>query len=264
MKISPELNLVIFTCEKYKDMLPVVLEGLKNIKDPIASKTIVSPNRVNISGFNHISDRDFWSRFDPQFKHIALYRKTWYRQQILKLSVDHLHMPGSNYLILDGDVAITQPMQFIESDKFVFYLAGEFHRGFFNCIKTLTGLKKVVPSSFIAEAMVFNTTILESLKNYIRDYTRMPDWLSAVEKDLQSSLNGPLFLSNHFLSEFELYGTFIYQWYPDLVAKLIDPCSQGLHLPVMPIHDWKNKSSAEIYKNIQAKCPHCFQAFLFK
>lgn len=264
MEIKPQLSLVIFTHDKYMSMLPTVLEGTKNIQDTITSKYIVSPNSIDIPGYTNINDDYLWNLFDPTFRYKRFYDKNWYKQQILKLNLDFIEEIEDNILILDGDAVITKSMRFLENGKINYYMAGEYDRSFFNCNKILIGLNKNKQDSFISEAMIFHKEMLKSLKYYIRDFNKGEEWLSVVERVVDQSLSNPIFCTTEVLSEYELYGSYITEWYSDYINKYIPPYMARDYQKRLNVFDWKNKTAKELYEFICNQCPHIIQSISYK
>ena len=262
MEIKDELTLVIFTHEGYYKMLPTVLEGVKNIQDNIVKRYIVSPTKIDVPGYTHLSDSGLWRVLDPNFRHRILYQKKWYRQQILKLCIDLVKGIEGNILILDGDVVITQPMKFIENNKINYYMAGEYNKAYFTCNEKLIGLNKVRPDSFISEAMVFRPEVLDSLKHYIQDYNKSKDWLSVIEEVAYESITKRTF-TDVCLSEFELYGSYATEWYSDTINKYIPPYQHKNYQPRMTVTGWQDMLPEELYNSIRERCPHVLQSVLF-
>lgn len=265
MEIKPEVTLVIFTHDTYLNILPAVLEGTKNIEDTIVGRYIVSPNKIEIPGYTNLNDDYLWSLFDPNFKYKKLYDRNWYRQQILKMTLDQVEGITDNILILDGDVVITKPMRFIENGKINYYLVSEYDRAFFNFNQRLIGLKKVIPYSFIAEAMIFNSEVMESLRCYIRDYNKGKEWIATIEHNLSNSLSkSATFCTTEVLSEYELYGSYVAEWYSDIVNKYIPPHEGHDFHSRIDIYGWRDKSPSELYDMVAKKSPHYMQAVIFK
>lgn len=259
MEINSGVHLVILTCDKYFDTLPAVVESTKNILDPIISKTIISPTYIHVSGFKTVLDHQFWKLLDPEFKNKRLYDNTWYRQQIFKLAVDQLGLNG-NILILDGDVLIVKPSQFIENEKFNFYMCAEHHEPYFYGNEALIGRKQAALYSFISEAMVFHSEILVSLRNYICSYTKNPVWIDSIENVFSDTLDRKP--SNCVLSEYELYGNFVLEWYNDLINKLVEPYLGPEFYPRMNVIDWIGKSGKEIYDEVKSRSVYYFQSII--
>jgi hypothetical protein len=265
MQINSNLHVVIVTCDKYLPCLPVVIEGLKNIENIVISKTIVSPNPIHVEGFNNILDEEIWKTIDSNFKYQTLYDTPWYRQQILKLALDNFY--DGNVLLVDGDVVIVKPVKFIENNKFNFYMLGEYYRPYFNCLKTLTGLTKRRPESFISEVMVFNTDILKELKHHIKEHTQSNDWLDSIYFAVKDSLTikGGMFSASSVLSEFELYGSYMCAERSELINKFVAPYPTIDWRPRIDITEsqWKNYSAFKLYELVCSKCPHVFQSIRF-
>ena len=128
-------------------------------------------------------------------------RKGWVYQQLLKLSSDKI-VSTDNFLAIDADHVLIKPHRFVDGDKFNFYTSKEFHKPYFNCIDKLFGGKyqKEVNESFISDKMVFNKSILSSMKSEIEE-NHGCSWDKGIFKCYDNT-------SYCGFSEFETYGTY--------------------------------------------------------
>ena len=88
----------------------------------------------------------------------------WYLQQFLKLGFSRI-CPDSYYLVWDADTLPLNPISFFdeETGKPYLNLKREYVAPYFNTLKTLLGLEKCCPESFITEHMLFDTKLCQEM-----------------------------------------------------------------------------------------------------
>jgi hypothetical protein len=263
------IHVVIFTCPKYKHHLPAVIRGLELIEDTISGITIIGPEPVEVANCVNLLDHDLWNLIVPKHKHQRLWDNYWYRQQIFKLYLDQFIITEcDNILIVDGDVIITAPIRFMEKDHTNFYTIPLFKDdqiAFYKCIRELTGLKRNIPFSFIAEVMIFNKTILKELRNYVETHTGHT-FVEAIDTALGEELSHLKNLEGMWLSEYELYGTFVFATHRDMVNKLIEPNSNQAQKQVygIEVRGWEGLNAEDLYSLICKKATNVFQSVRLK
>ena len=193
----------------------------ENVNDKIISKTIVTDQKFDYPNFDIIQDIEFWELFDNTFQYKTLYDDTWYRQQILKLSVDHIKT--GDILVVDADLVFLKPVQFVEKQKYNFYTTEEFDPRYFNTIHHLLKIKKQTKESFVSDFSLFNSSILESLKCEVENNHKQY-WLSVLDNVLPKSiLRSYPYKQGFLLSEYEMYGNFFLAREKSKLNKLIKP-----------------------------------------
>jgi len=263
------IHVVIFTCPKYKHHLPAVIRGLELIEDTISGITIIGPEPVEVANCVNLLDHDLWNLIVPKHKHQRLWDNYWYRQQIFKLYLDQFIITEcDNILIVDGDVIITAPIRFMEKDHTNFYTIPLFKDdqiAFYKCIRELTGLKRNIPFSFIAEVMIFNKTILKELRNYVETHTGHT-FLESIDTALGEDLSHRINPDGIWLSEYELYGTFVFAKHRDMVNKLIEPNSNQAQKQVygIEVRGWEGLNAEDLYSLICKKATNVFQSVRLK
>lgn len=223
------LHVFIFCCAEYKELLN---DGIKSIKqyleDPILSLNIVTNVKAdNFDNFDKdckiIEDFEFWTLLDKDFNYKNLYNHNWYKQQIFKLAVDN-YVSG-NVLILDAEVIFTRPTRFIQTNgKIDFYdclgfygqAAENFQESSIRFMKDLLDLDVQWPESFVSEAVVFSTDILQEIRKAI-EAVHGCHWLTVLTDMLLIGFEK----NNYYtLSEYELYGNYVLKYYKDLVSSI--------------------------------------------
>jgi len=217
------LHLIIFCKNNYKNLFlnHCVFSIHKNVQDKIISQTIVTNEKFNYSNFDVINDLEFWNLFDPNLQFKNLLKDTWIRQQLLKLYSDKIKK--GNILIVDADLIFLKPVQFIEQNKYNFYMAKEYEYRYFETINSLLKLKKQTKESFVSDFSIFNSDILNLMKSEI-EIIHNKSFLEILTNILSDSrIRQYQFKSGYLLSEYELYGTYFLHKQKEKLNKLIQP-----------------------------------------
>ena len=217
------IHLIIFCKSDYRTnfLNHCVFSINENVNDKIISKTIVTDQKFEYSDFDVIQDIELWELIDNTFQYKKLYLDTWYRQQILKLSVDHIKT--GDILVVDADLVFLKPVQFVKNQKYNFYTAEEFDPRYFNTIDHLLKIKKQTKESFVSDFSLFNSSILESLKFEVEE-NHKKYWLSVLDNVLPKSIQRSYpYKQGFLLSEYEMYGNFFLAREKRKLNKLIKP-----------------------------------------
>ena len=251
------IHLVIFCAERYR---PVFLKHCVYcadlyIQDRILSRTIVSPDHFHYPGFDTITDTEIWPHIDDTQIHDFFWKKNWLRQQILKLNVDRAFT--GNVLILDADLFFLQPMTFMQDNKFNIYLGiPTYFEPYFRVIEHVTGIKKRGKQSFIADFAIFNMDILREMKSFIERRTEIP-WVDALHWAMGDPALKPL-INDVFqpLSEFELYGMYLWSYHQEKINQMIPPVGRRLRIP-LSFDPYSNEK--QFLENLHLKSKNHFQ-----
>ena len=138
-------------------------------------------------------------------------RASWYLKQFLKMYYAFV-CKKSHYLIWDADTIPIKPIYFLNRrGKMFFNMKAERHLPYFQLIQKFFGDKlKFVESptpSFISEGMIMNSEIMRELVNEMGGKDFWKNILNAIE---------PKDLSHSGFSEYETYGTYLVNKYPQL------------------------------------------------
>lgn len=138
-------------------------------------------------------------------------RPGWYYQQFLKIGFSLSNYAENDYyLSWDSDTLPLRPLKMFDTDGSPFFtMKSEYHQPYFNTIYRLIGAKKINKKSYIAENMLFNRTIMRELIQIIE--SSKAEGGKWFEKIISSIDQGEKFG----FSEFETYGTFCLQKYPN-------------------------------------------------
>lgn len=140
----------------------------------------------------------------------------WFLQQFLKYAYSYV-CEDDYYLTWDADTIPLRKINMFddESGKPCFDMKPEYIEPYFNTIKTLFGMQKVVEESFIAEHMLFDVKIVKELIANIETNIKLQG-NSFFEKIICATDFSKQYTS---FSEFETYGTYCEYYYPDKYAK---------------------------------------------
>ena len=136
----------------------------------------------------------------------------WYLQQFLKLSYSFV-CKDEYYLTWDADSIPLNEINMVDekTGNPFFDMKPEFVEPYFSTIRNLFSLEKKEPESFIAEHMLFKTSIVQEMLNSIK--TNEKSFFEVIiEKTDFSKID-------HSFSEFETYGTYCDYNYPKLYTK---------------------------------------------
>lgn len=136
----------------------------------------------------------------------------WYLQQFLKYAFARTKYAKDYYLSWDADTLPISPINFFSAEgNPVFTKKFEYHKPYFETINSVLEIDKTADFSFIAEHMMFKTSIVKDLLDEIeKKHIKGNTW---YEKILYVPTKDP---KNVFFSEFETYGTYCYVKYPNL------------------------------------------------
>ncbi len=134
----------------------------------------------------------------------------WYLQQFLKMGFAQTKHAKKYYLTWDSDTLPLSHIEFFDGDKPLFTKKKEYNEPYFDTMQKLIGIGKVADFSFISEHMMFDKDIMCELIEAIgQSNVEGTDW---IEKILNACEN----LEKPCFSEFETYGSFVWEKYPGL------------------------------------------------
>jgi FkbM family methyltransferase len=131
-------------------------------------------------------------------------RAGWYLQQLIKIAAAASSENDNDIILIwDADTLPLKKLSFISQDnKLVYYTGNEHHVPYFQNIKRLLGLSKIVQFSFIAQCFPVKCSWV---KEYISEIERLHnlDWMTAIVNSLDFNEE------NSGFSEYESIGTFL-------------------------------------------------------
>ena len=219
---SEGVHLIILCKKDYQDIFLnyCIFSINENVQDKILSRTIITNKKFNFPNFDVIDDLEFWNLFDPKLQSKKILKDTWIKQQVLKLHSDKIKK--GNILIVDADLFFLKPVQFIEQNKYNFYMANEYEYRYFETINCLLEIKKQTQWSFVSDFSIFNSDILNSMRSEI-ETIHNKSFLEVLTNILPDSKIRGYNLSGYLLSEYELYGTYFLHKQKEKLNKLIQP-----------------------------------------
>ncbi|TPW30576.1 hypothetical protein FJU08_11445 [Martelella alba] len=127
----------------------------------------------------------------------------WYLQQLLKISFSARCDDDALVVIWDADTVPLAPLDFTdEAGRLLIYKSDEFHQPYFDNIERLTGMKRRVSHSFIAQCLPFRAVWLKTL---LSDIAQGSGGLNPE----QAIIHSIDFRENSGFSEYELIGTYM-------------------------------------------------------
>jgi len=130
----------------------------------------------------------------------------WYFQQIIKLAMADL-VETDYYLVVDADTVFLRPVNFFnKSGKPLYAIGSEYHLPYFKTIKELLNFTPKREYSFIAHHMIFNRHLVIEMREKFKKHEW---WFDNILSMANSSNSISLF------SEYETYGHFAKEFYPD-------------------------------------------------
>ncbi len=140
-------------------------------------------------------------------------RPGWYYQQFLKMSFSAV-CEDDYYVSWDMDTVPLRSLSFFdEGGRPAFDLKSEYNPRYFRTIEKLLGLKKTVEGSFVSEHMIFCTEYMRELIGQIEESS--VEGSNYTEKAIAAVTEDDIILG---FSEFETYGTYVTNKYPDAYA----------------------------------------------
>ena len=126
----------------------------------------------------------------------------WYLQQFIKIAAVNACKPNEIALIWDADTVPIKKLQFIDSQgRLSYYKGEEFHIPYFDFIYKLTGMKKIVSFSFIAQCFIARASWAQDFLRMIEEGFNEP-WAQVLLVNIN-------FNEGNGFSEYEMLGTYI-------------------------------------------------------
>lgn len=142
-------------------------------------------------------------------KNLKYQQYGWYFQQFLKLGFSKSKWAKNEYLVWDSDTVPFNSLSFHENGRSLFSAKWEHNEEYFETIDHLMHLPIKADYSFISEHMLFNTVyVKEMLEEIEKKENGSKPWFQIIIENINhDAKNG--------FSEFETYGTFLLNRYPN-------------------------------------------------
>ena len=160
------------------------------------------------NGFRYIDENAVLPEVVRSFDYVAngYNRNGWIRQQVLKLSVfDYIN--AENVFVCDADTIFIRPFSVFEGSKQILFEADDYTLPYQAMNQRLLGPLRRYRWSFVAHCMLFQRHLLRDLQACIESHSGKP-WLDAVLANIDHA-------SDSSLSEYDLYGNFLFNYHPD-------------------------------------------------
>lgn len=144
-------------------------------------------------------------------------RAGWYLQQFIKMSWS-IKTEKKYYVVFDADTIPLRPINYINQDgKYILPQKREYHKPYFDTINVIFNgkIKRESPSSFIAENMIIDSSVMREMIDEIESNTNLRGH-SFYEKILYAVSHDDIMNSG--FSEFETYGNFILNRYSNRIC----------------------------------------------
>lgn len=212
MLSSVPIDIIIPVIEKDLDTLELTLESVRgNILQPISDIYLVAPESKKLRKVAHEKNCKFILEDTvlPSFSS-SKKRKGWINQQYLKLNAD---IVGTNehFLIIDADTILIRPQVFVNERKAVLNILHDYWFCRKQMVKIALGFKKFHNADFTSHHMLMSKTKLKALKKHIQ---------KLHGKSWQDALDSLDFPEGSF-SEYELYGNFVAQRFPNEIELVL-------------------------------------------
>ena len=202
--LCPE-QVFIITDKRYEKLLP---------------KNVLNNCRCSIIDENELVDGMSYAYIESILKSQGReHTKTgWYFQQFLKMGFANSNFCDLDYyLSWDSDTIPVNKIDFFDVNEHPFFtMKVEHHQPYFDTIRKLLGIDNFNSHSYISEHMMFNKIIMKELLSIIADNNNIQGKLW-FEKILNSIC--PETISPFSFSEFETYGTYCMNKYPDFYLE---------------------------------------------
>jgi len=194
-------DIIIVSAEKDFNKLGYVYDSImSNIVDPFGEVYLISNKKHNISCevINYLDDEVL--KID---RSDIPYRPNWIAQQYLKMF--QAVTENDYYLVVDSDVIFNKLITIFEDDKPTFFFGrNQNYAPYFEYSQKMLGVGREYSRSFINEFMLFDKRIIREMVSKF-DNNRF-EFIRRSNDILSETCH---------LSEFELYGNYVYELHGD-------------------------------------------------
>lgn len=135
------------------------------------------------------------------------HRLGWYLQQFIKLAALEISEDADLLLIWDADTIPLKPLVFLDkSGRLLFYKGAEYHKPYFDLIRKVLGVERVVRYSFIAQCFPIRGVWVREFFEYI-EARHGKKWVDVLLEQID-------FKEESGFSEYETLGAYISNKHP--------------------------------------------------
>jgi hypothetical protein len=212
------MKTVIFVNSNHLFISGLCLRHLTNLKETIDGIVVITPHVERLESFYH------WMGFDQitflsdsevcQTLNIPSDRLSWIDKQYAILNLDKL-VNDDIILNVDADIIFNTELKLTQDTARRFYIETECYQPYFDTIFDFFGLKKSLPQwdSFISDFMIFDSKYLKEMRKSTTAFDSYYSWKSIVDKNTPTTDQYKI----PAISEYEMYGTWLYANYPDVM-----------------------------------------------
>ena len=251
--IGEPVDVFIPVLEKDLPLLNFCVSGLRhNLNHPIGQIFIIAPpSKALEAGARDLDiclldENDVLPELDRnriQFvSKTGESRRGWILQQLLKLAADSL-TKQDYFFVIDADTVLTRKQKFTLDGKNIFLQNPKIRKEYFYANRRLLGFGPCNYWSFVSHQMLFKRDWLADMKLHIEQNCSQA-WYDAIIGNLESK-KGLGF------SEFELYGNWCLQNYPDEVL-----CVDWEHLDVKQVDKQVALVNDSFYRSVSCHSYH--------
>lgn len=190
---------------KVKFVYDSIIENLEGFDDIHCVTNKKIDDKLKIDGINYHTDDDVLDFDFSKFKGNVLKRKGWYVQQYIKL---FQQVTSDHFLVVDSDILFNKKIEIITDYKPNFFFGrDQYNEAYFRFMKRILNLDKVYNFSFINEIMYFKREYIDFMLHILKmDSNQFFDKSVDILNDMNHDAG---------LSEYELYGNFVTEYFPE-------------------------------------------------
>ena len=222
-----EFDVLIVSHKKDFDKLPFCIKSIRQYLNGYQDIHIISNEIIDIEGVICHYEQDVLKVDKTRIKH----KPSWIYQQMLKLLQT---VTRKWYLVIDADTYLNKPLEVFENGKPIIFngIYPVSHDGYFLFSEKYFNVSRVYPETFVCEIMLFNQDIVNEMfesNGYLTTQDKVNLFYNAID-------------SEHFISEFELYGNYVEKTRPELYIKIT---IYGRHWLGIEENYWNDKTIQE-------------------
>lgn len=132
-----------------------------------------------------------------------------YFQQFLKMGFAITGYCNDYYLSWDSDTIPLSKIDFFKDGHPLFVKKKEYRERYFEVMKQVLGIGRQIDGSFIAEHMMFKSSIMREMIDRMNERANGVSWWEALINCTDENI-----IDENIMSEFEMYGSYCMAYYP--------------------------------------------------